>query len=229
MLADGKISYTPATAFSGNTCVNIKILVEGVLQNVRIPVVVSPVAPDAFKEPVTFYKGLITWSASPNATGYQVKIRGKLICTTLVSKLSCNAPQTVGPATPVMVTALGNDNTSTTVEAKYIPRRVLAFTVYFDSTKFILKKAAQAELTKVAKIMKEEGFVNVNFEGHTDGSRNDIVGLALNRSKVTFNFLRKLLPSINPTLKSKSYFSPAVPNTSAAQKALNRRTEGYVS
>ena len=228
VLASGQISYTPGAGFSGNTCVNVKVLIDGVLQNVRIPVVVSPVAPNAFKEPVTFYKGLITWSASPNATGYQVKIRGKLICTTIVAQLSCNAPQTVGPATPVLVTALGNDNTSTTVEAKYIPRRVLAFIVYFDIAKFALTKTAQSELTKVAKIMKEEGFVNLELAGHTDSSPFDNVTLAKNRSKSTYNFLKKRLPTLNPSINSYSDANPAAKNSSAANKAKNRRTEGYV-
>lgn len=227
VISGGQFSYTPVNTFSGKSCINVRVVVNGVAQIVQVPVLVNPIAPVAIKQPVTFQEGLITWTVSPNATSYKVEIRGKTICTT--TELRCEAPQTVGPATPVLVTALGNDNTATTVEAKYEAKRVLAFTVYFDVAKFNLKPAAVQTLNRVAAIIKREGFTNISVVGHTDSSAFDNRTLSINRAKSSLGHLTKRVTFSQTRTSAKAEKVPAASNRTAQGKSLNRRVEGFVS
>ena len=220
------IAYTPVSTFSGRTCINVRVTINGMSQIVQMPILVNPVAPEATKEPVTFIQGLIKWSSSPSATGYKVEIRGVTICQT--TGLSCEASQTVGPATPVLVTALGNDDTSTTVEAKYIAKKVLAFTVYFDVAKFNLKPSERAVLNRVSEIIEREGFSSIFVDGHTDSSPYDNQTLSRNRARTTLKYVLERVSGLSAVTTANSSEVPAASNESSRGKTLNRRAEGYV-
>ena len=220
------VSITAQKSFSGITSVAVKVKQDGVTKEVIIPVTVLPDAP---KIPVVVSKSLnesvISWKLSPNATSYDVKVKGVLVCQTTAS--SCTAPVTVGPKTPVEITANGGDNLKAVIAPTYQPNKPIpAITVNFATNSSVLSAAQKAELNKIAKYITEEGFMRLVVYGFTD-SRGGVDNQALSvaRAQSTADYLAKLAPGIDFVVAGFGASKPVATNKTDAGMAANRRAE----
>jgi outer membrane protein OmpA-like peptidoglycan-associated protein len=226
-LANNNVNYEPTTSFSGKTNVTVETTVNGVTTQQVVQVTVLPVAPKVSEsQPIKFTTSTINWDKSPNAVGYQVWVRGQLVCTT-TSATNCQVPVTVGPETPVTVEVLGNDNTKTAVTPTYSIKKPLpALMVNFATAKSDLSADAKKHLQEVAAVIKKEGFTRLVITGHTDSQGGiDNNKLSLDRAQATVDYLKKLLPKMNIKVGAYASAKPIAPNTTAAGEAANRRAE----
>ena len=204
--------------------VNVKQ--DGQTKELIIPVTVLPEAP---KTPVFVPKSLeetvISWKLSPNATSYDVLVKGQIVCQTTAS--SCSAAVTVGPKTPVEIVAKGGDNLKAVVTPIYQPvKPIPAITVNFATNSSVLSAAQKAELNKIAKYITEEGFMRLVVYGFTD-SRGGVDNQALSvaRAQSTADYLAKLAPGIDFVVSGFGPSNPVASNKTAAGMAANRRAE----
>ncbi|GAB6073993.1 OmpA family protein [Nautilia lithotrophica] len=99
----------------------------------------------------------------------------------------------------------------------------------FDFNKAIVKKIYYPELQKVAEILKNNPNLKIEVAGHTDNIGSDEYNLKLSqkRAEAVKNILVNKF-GINPNrIVAKGYGEkyPLVPNTTATNRALNRRVE----
>ncbi|NCW72671.1 MAG: OmpA family protein [Actinobacteria bacterium] len=208
------------------TSVAVNVKQDGQTKEVIIPVTVLPEAP---KIPVAVPKSLtesvISWKLSPNATSYDVKVKGALVCQTTAS--SCTAPVAIGPKTPVEITANGGDNLKSVITPTYQPvKPIPAITVNFATNSSVLSSAQKAELNKIAKYIVEEGFLRLVVHGYTD-SRGGVDNQALSvaRAQSTADYLAKLAPGIDFVVSGFGPSKPIASNKTDAGMAANRRAE----
>jgi outer membrane protein OmpA-like peptidoglycan-associated protein len=100
--------------------------------------------------------------------------------------------------------------------------------VYFDTDEYDLRPESIQELDSIARIMKANPNMNISIEGHTDSRASDEYNqkLGQNRADAAYDYLVR--QGISPKrLVTATYGErrPAVPNTSADNMQLNRRTE----
>jgi len=223
-----RITYTPAPGCSGKTYITISTVVNGITTITTIPITILVVASPSKTGPITFTEGKIWWTKSPNAKSYEVTIWGQVVCTT--TDLTCNVTRTIGPKTPVVVIAKGNDGLTAASNAVYENKKpLIATAVYFDTAKFKIKPEGEAEIKRVAAIIKKEGFTRLIIEGHTDSKGGvDNQALSNNRSKATAAAFKKLLPAISTKIQGSAFRKPAADNDTPEGMALNRRSEVLV-
>jgi len=100
--------------------------------------------------------------------------------------------------------------------------------ILFDVDKATLKPEAQANLTKLAKILDKYPDTNILIEGHTDASGSDEYNLRLSqsRSQSVANYVAGL--GVNParfTTMGYGESQPIATNETAEGKQQNRRVE----
>ncbi|WP_162052040.1 OmpA family protein [Pontibacter pamirensis] len=100
--------------------------------------------------------------------------------------------------------------------------------VYFDTDEYDLRPESIQELDSIARIMNANPNINISIEGHTDSRATDSYNetLGQNRAGAAYDYLVR--QGISPQrLVTVTYGErrPAVPNTSAENMQLNRRTE----
>ncbi len=100
--------------------------------------------------------------------------------------------------------------------------------IYYDTDKYNLRPESLRELDNVVRYLKANPTVNISIEGHCDSRASDEYNMTLgsNRADAAYNYLIK--QGISPKrMVTTSYGErrPAVPNTSAENMQLNRRTE----
>ena len=187
------------------------------------------VLPVAAGKPIAVPKSLnesvISWKKSINATGYDVKVNGEVVCQT--SATSCTAPVLIGPKTPVEVVAKGGDKLETIVPSAYQANKpVPAITVNFKTGSAVLSTAQKAELQKIAAIIVKEGFQRLVVTGHTDNQPGmDNKALSAARAKATADYLAKLVPAVDFVTRGYAASVPVSSNDTAAGQAANRRAE----
>jgi outer membrane protein OmpA-like peptidoglycan-associated protein len=220
------VSVTPQRSFSGITSVVVNVKQDGQTKELVIPITVLPETP---KIPVVVPKSLtesvISWKTSPNATSYDVTVKGALVCQTTAS--SCTAPVAVGPKTPVEITAFGGDNLKSVIAPTYQANKPIpAITVNFATNSSKLSSAQKTELNKIAKYITEEGFMRLVVYGFTD-SRGGVDNQALSvaRAKSTADYLAKLAPGIDFVVSGFGPSKPVASNKTDAGMAANRRAE----
>ena len=107
--------------------------------------------------------------------------------------------------------------------------QVLSFSnIYFDSGSANIKPESFPILDTIAQTLIENQGVRVRIVGHTDsdGSRTYNQGLSERRAQSVYDYLvRKGVPAARMSTAGFGEDRPAVPNTSAANKAQNRRIE----
>jgi len=227
-ISGARMTFTPGKGCSGKTYVTITTVMAGKTMIITIPVTIQVVAPPSKTGPITFTEGKIWWIKSPNANSYEVTVWGITVCTTV--DLTCNVTRTIGPKTPVLVIAKGNDELTAVSRAVYENKKpLIALNLYFDTAKFAIKPAGRAEINRVAAIIKKEGFTRLIIEGHTDskGGVNNQV-LSENRSRATSTALRKLLPTVSVKISGSAFRKPAASNKTPEGMAINRRSEVLV-
>lgn len=128
------------------------------------------------------------------------------------------------PAPPVQpaVTPPPEDTPAPKVERK----AVVLNNVLFDFDKTNLKPEGKAEIDKLVAEMKKFGKDTVVVVGHTDSIGTDAynMGLGQRRADSVANYMKAAgIDASRIQTKSMGETSPAVPNDSRANRALNRR------
>lgn len=100
--------------------------------------------------------------------------------------------------------------------------------IFFEVNKADLKTESKAELDKLYAFLKNNKEVRLEIGGHTDntGLKDANQKLSENRAKEVVNYLvQKGIDSARLVAKGYGDTKPVAPNTTAENKALNRRTE----
>jgi chemotaxis protein MotB len=105
----------------------------------------------------------------------------------------------------------------------------------FPSASWTVSKEGANAIKQLAKVLEQDTSLNIMVEGHTDNDAyrgstavKDNWDLSVMRATAIVKLLLKQGPSINPArvvAAGHAEYSPKVKNTSAANKARNRRTE----
>ena len=105
----------------------------------------------------------------------------------------------------------------------------LSAETYFPKDSARLRSSATAQLRDVAADLRRRGPGQLRIVGYTDDLGSEARGLVLSRQRATAvaGVLRPLLPSAQYpfTVLGRGEADPAVPNTSEANRKLNRRVE----
>ena len=99
--------------------------------------------------------------------------------------------------------------------------------IFFDTDAFSLKDESQVELNTLVNFMKNNAFINVEIEGHTDniGSATHNITLSENRAKAVYDFLvDNGIDANRMSYKGFGANQPLATNDSEAGRAENRRT-----
>lgn len=225
VVTENKVEVKTETKFSGKTEVEVTYVTPLETRVVVVPIVVPPQAPgDPRFTPLSMSRSIVRWEASPNASRYEVLVRGQQVCST--TAVQCRVPQILGPAADVIVTAVGGDNLKTPVKASYrFEKIIIALTVNFDTAKFNLKPAARQELRDVAAIIAREGWKKLVVTGHTDSRAFDNQTLSQQRAQVTVEFLSRLLPDVEFSVGAFAANRRISEEDTAEGLAKNRRSE----
>ncbi len=110
-----------------------------------------------------------------------------------------------------------------------VGNKIVLRNIFFDFDKATLRPESQSELERVYKLMAEEvPTLKIELSGHTDDRGNAAYNqdLSERRAKAVVDYLTKKGISAD-RLKTAGYglTQPMVPNTNAANRQLNRRTE----
>jgi outer membrane protein OmpA-like peptidoglycan-associated protein len=225
VVTENKVEVKTETKFSGKTEVEVTYVTPLETRVVVVPIVVPPQAPgDPRFTPLSMSRSIVRWEASPNASRYEVLVRGQQVCST--TAVQCRVPQILGPAADVIVTAVGGDNLKNPVKASYrFEKIIIALTVNFDTAKFNLKPAARQELRDVAAIIAREGWKKLVVTGHTDSRAFDNQTLSQQRAQVTVEFLSRLLPDVEFSVGAFAANRRISEEDTAEGLAKNRRSE----
>ncbi|MGZ3864544.1 MAG: OmpA family protein [Bacteroidia bacterium] len=100
--------------------------------------------------------------------------------------------------------------------------------IFFDVDKFDLKPESKAECEKLVNFLKQNPKLRIEISGHTDSDGNKKANqvLSQNRAKAVQDYVIAAgIPASRLTFKGYGDSKPKVANTSAENKAKNRRTE----
>jgi len=100
--------------------------------------------------------------------------------------------------------------------------------IFFDVDKFDLKPESKAECEKLVSFLKSNPKLKIEISGHTDSDGNKKANqvLSQNRAKAVQDYVVTAgIEAARLTFKGYGDAKPKVPNTSAENKAKNRRTE----
>jgi outer membrane protein OmpA-like peptidoglycan-associated protein len=100
--------------------------------------------------------------------------------------------------------------------------------VFFDVDKFDLKPESKTELDKLVTFLTKNKTIKIEISGHTDSDGNKKANqlLSQNRAKAVYDYTVKAgVAAIRLSYKGYGDAKPLLPNTTAENKAKNRRTE----
>ena len=223
------ISVTPVKGFTGVLVIPVIGNVDGVETVVLNKVVVNPAPPLAQSfAPTSINKSSIAWGPSTSQTiGYLVMVNGRKICQT--SANVCPIAELIGPKSLVTITALGNDQTtSSPVRIPYVARAPIpALKVNFAVGSSLLSIAQKNEIRAISRVIDTQGFTRLVVNGFTDSTGNAKTNRKLSdaRAKSVAAFMATLLPKISIKASAFGTAKPVASNNSKSGQAQNRRTE----
>lgn len=213
--------------FSGNTTVKVTASNDGLTASCDAAVVVVP-APvvQPHYTPIRIDWTSVVWVASPNAVSYKVYANGDEVCS--VTAPRCNVKAIYGPADDLLVKAVGNDGTeSTLVPAEYWPDSFVQIgVVNFDENVSTFDAKARAQLKAIVAIITQHGFTKVLAAGNTDnqGGSNNAVPLSRARAKAVGAWIdAKVQPELTLVWYANNW--PVATNATKWGQAKNRRTD----
>jgi outer membrane protein OmpA-like peptidoglycan-associated protein len=228
-----RVVVTPTKSFSGIVHVPVVVSAGGQSVETTVAVVVRPKAPTAIAvTPQSASSTKIAWTASASATGYVVRVDGKVVCRT--QGTSCGVPTMLAPNDKVVITSTGNGGTvSDDAPAAYAPGRpVLIAIVHFDSASARLRTDAKSILDGAQAKIAQGGFTHAMLTCHTDDAGSLIYNMALSQARcaAVADYVRRQLGISHVSYRQASfaYLRPAAPNTTPHGMAENRRVEVYV-
>jgi outer membrane protein OmpA-like peptidoglycan-associated protein len=227
------VIVTPTSTFSGIVHVPVIILSNGQSTATTVDVVVRPKAPTQIAvTPTSSTSTHITWKQSASATGYVVRVDGRVVCRT--SGTSCTVPALLAPSDHVVIASTGNVGTvSDDAPAAYAPGKpVLIAIVHFDSASSQLRTDVKAKLDSTEAKIAKGGYREAMLTCHTDSAGSLLYNMALShaRCEAVADYVRRQLGISHVSYRQASFafLHPAAPNTSPAGMAKNRRVEVYV-
>jgi outer membrane protein OmpA-like peptidoglycan-associated protein len=228
-----QVIVTATKTFSGVVRIPVVVTSGGRSVDATVPVVVRPAAPSEIAVvPQSGSRTRIAWKASPSATGYLVRVDGRVVCTT--TGTSCDVAALVAPSDKVVVTSVGRQGTrSNDAPAAYAPRKpVLIAVVHFATASSTLAPAARAILDATQTKIAKGGFTHAILTCHTDDMGPLVYNMALSAARCASvaAYVKRTLGIARVTYRQAAfaYLRPAAPNTTAAGMAKNRRVEVYV-
>jgi outer membrane protein OmpA-like peptidoglycan-associated protein len=227
------VVVTPRKSFSGIVNVPIVVTQGGRSVETTVPVVVRPAAPTAIAvTPRSNAETTISWKPSASATGYVVRVDGRVVCRT--TGKSCDVSALVPPNSHVVVMATGNAGTrSDDAPAAYAPDKpVLIAIVHFDTDSSALASTAQHILSATESKIAKGGFTHAMLTCHTDSAGSLVYNMALSaaRCAAVADYVKKQLGISHVTYNQAAFafLRPAAPNSTPQGMAKNRRVEVYV-
>ncbi len=108
-------------------------------------------------------------------------------------------------------------------------KRIRIYGIHFDVDKATIQPQSESVIAQIATVMRDNPTWRFRVEGHTDsdgGYQHNVV-LSQNRAQAVVNDLVNRYHIARSRLRAVgySYSRPVAPNTTAANKALNRRVE----
>jgi fibro-slime domain-containing protein len=108
-------------------------------------------------------------------------------------------------------------------------KRIRIYGIHFDVDKATIQPQSESVIAQIASVMRDNPTWRFRVEGHTDsdgGYQHNVV-LSQNRAQAVVNDLVNRYHIARSRLRAVgySYSRPVAPNTTAANKALNRRVE----
>ncbi|MEO0899889.1 MAG: OmpA family protein [Bacteroidota bacterium] len=130
----------------------------------------------------------------------------------------------------MMDTVIDRTNIQRTYELASIEvgAKLILKNTYFNTAKWDLLAASNAELERVKKFLELNPRVRVKISGHTDntGNKRTKEQLSLNRANSVKDYLKeKGVPAYQMAVKGYGMYRPIAPNTTPAGRAKNRRVE----
>jgi len=107
--------------------------------------------------------------------------------------------------------------------------KIVSYGIYFDSGKDVVKPQSYATLKEIATVLKDNPELKILIAGHTDSDGDDAMNLDLSKRRA--ENVKKMLVSEfqietdRISTEGKGEVEPVVPNTTAENKAKNRRVE----
>lgn len=224
-VVDSVLKIIPLPLFSGLISMPLTVTTNGVKTSITISLTVAP-APVV--QPMRQLTGAtsttVSWLPSPNASGYEVRVSGKLVCTTELGQ--CVVPGVLGPKSKIEVVATGGDGiSSVSVLAAYTPGPAVEISaVNFAANSTAIDSSAKSRLLGLVALVKAQGFTSVTLVGHVDSlppSKAAAV-LATARAKATLKFLAKYL-KVSTKIATQSAADPIASEPTKAGQAANRR------
>jgi outer membrane protein OmpA-like peptidoglycan-associated protein len=228
-----RVIVTPTSTFSGIVHVPVVVTSGGQQVETTVDVVVRPKAPTGIAvTPTSSTSTTIRWKPSASATGYVVRVDGRVVCRTI--ETTCVVPALVAPSEHVVIASTGNGGTiSDDARARYTPGRpVLIAIVHFDSASSRLRADARAKLDSTEAKIAKGGFRQAMLTCHTDSVGSLVYNMALSHARcvAVADYVRRQLGISHVSYRQASFafLHPAAPNTTRAGMARNRRVEVYV-
>ncbi len=109
-----------------------------------------------------------------------------------------------------------------------IGKSMILKNIFFDFDEFTLKKESYMELDRLVSFLKQNPTVKIRLDGHTDikGTQEYNMTLSVNRAKAAYNYVvSKGIQKNRVEYKGYGKNVPIADNSTAAGRALNRRTE----
>lgn len=183
----------------------------------------------------------VRWAGVANATGYQVRVNGRLSCSRAAATSFCKVPGKLGPKAEVEVRSLGAGGThSAWASARYRanPTPVLLATAHFPPFSARLTAATKNRLRRVARLLAAQGFRSVVLTGYTartpgKGSPTFRLRLSKQRAAAVKRFLQRWLDQLDAEvriqIRAKGGRNPIADNGTKKGRAQNRRVQVALS
>jgi outer membrane protein OmpA-like peptidoglycan-associated protein len=228
-----RVVVTPTAAFSGIVHVPIVVVSGNQRVETTIDITVRPKAPTEIAvTPTTSTSTRISWKGSASATGYVVRVDGRVVCRT--DGTNCVVPALLAPNQHVVIASTGNLGTvSDNAPAAYAPGRpVLIAIVHFASGSSHLRRAAKAKLDSTEAKIAKGGFTKAMLTCHTDSAGSLTYNMALSHARcvAVAHYIRRQLGISRVSYRQASFafLRPVASNKTRAGMARNRRVEVYV-
>ncbi|MEV4411735.1 OmpA family protein [Catellatospora sp. NPDC049609] len=172
--------------------------------------------------------GLLLTAVAKHSTDLTVQLRGDKVEVTGTVDTAATAQEADAAAKAMGVTDVAISVKVTEVEQALGDLKAVTFV----NDKTSLTPAGRAALTRAAQVLAAAPAVKVRVEGHTDDKGTAASNLALSRAraKAVVDFLvSQGIAADRLTAAGFGETRPAVPNTSEANRAVNRRVEFIVA
>ena len=224
-IAGSTVTVVPTAGFAGLITVPVTVVHGSATMTTSVVVRVKPAAvTHGWHDLTSRGTTVVHWPATLGAVSYEVRVNGVLKCVT--SARSCGVARLLGPKAKVTVTAVGHN--AVKGKATRQPYRthgcVAIGVVHFSGNSATLSRSARNKLTRLARVIRAQGFTRGCLVGHTDNIGSVAHNKALSKRRV--NQVAAYLTHRRPhPVYRKSYngeSNPGSSNLNGTGRAANR-------